>query len=138
MKVLIVESEPELGRLWARHLQRQGARVQLALSEQQAVSLLRETRIDVIVLDLVLEGGSAFAVADYASYRQPEAQVIFVTDTSFFSDGSIFRHIPNACAFLPSGTPPDDLAAVVNHYGTPDAGAAANGTGRRRRAKEHG
>ena len=24
---------------------------------------------------------------------------------------------PNACAFLPSGTPPEDLAALVDHYG---------------------
>ena len=40
-----------------------------------------------------------------------------ITNTSFFSDGSIFRHIPNACAFLPSATPPADLAAVVGHYG---------------------
>ncbi len=138
MKVLIVESEPELGRLWARHLHRQGADVHLALSEQQAVSLLQDRSIDIIVLDLVLDGGSAFAVADFASYRQPSAQVIFVTDTSFFSDGSIFRHISNACAFLPSGTPPDDLAAVVNHYGAAEPECAFVSGTSRRRAKEHG
>jgi hypothetical protein len=52
-----------------------------------------------------------------ASYRQPGAKVIFVTDTTFFSDGSIFRHIPNACAFIRAETPPDDLVAIVEHYG---------------------
>jgi len=45
---------------------------------------------DVIVLDLALEEGSALAVADFASYRHPDARVIFVTNASFFSDGSIF------------------------------------------------
>jgi hypothetical protein len=54
-------------------------------------------------------------VADYAQYRQPDAALIFVTDTTFFSDGSIFSLIPNARAFLQSGTPPDDLAALVEH-----------------------
>ncbi len=117
MKVLIVESEPALAELWSNHLRRQGASVAMALNEPQAVSALQEDDIDVIVLDLVLEEGSAFAVADFASYRQPQARVVFVTNTSFFSDGSIFRHIPNACAFLPSCTPPDDLAAVVDYYG---------------------
>ena len=117
MEVLIVESEPALAELWANHLRRRGARVSVALSEPDAVAALQETEVDVIVLDLVLDNGSAFAVADFASYRQPSARVVFVTNTSFFSDGSIFRHIPNACAFLPSCTPPDDLAAVVDHYG---------------------
>lgn len=121
MKVLIVESEANLAAVWARHLRRLGAEVLHAGSEPAAVAALQETDVDVIVLDLVLNDGSAFAVADFASYRQPWARVVFVTNTSFFSDGSIFRHIPNACAFLPSATPPDDLAAVVDHYGEPDS-----------------
>lgn len=117
MRVLIVESESELAELWAKHLQRQAAQVTIAGSERAAIEAMQQDDVDVIVLDLVLKEGSAFAVADFASYRQPDARVIFVTNTSFFSDGSIFRHIPNARAFLPSGTPPADLAAVVDHYG---------------------
>lgn len=74
---------------------------------------------DIIVLDLVLDNGSALAVADFASYRRPDARVIFVTNTSFFSDGSIFAHSPNACAYVQSETPPEDLAAMVEHYAAP-------------------
>lgn len=130
MKVLIVESEPDLAELWTRHLQRQGVTVEIACSESDAVEVLQDRAIDVIVLDVVLKSGSAFAVADYASYRQPSARVVFVTNSSFFSDGSIFNHIPNACAFLPAGTPPRDLAAVVDHYGAPISVAATGGVGR--------
>lgn len=117
MNVLIVESRPELGKLWTRHLERQGYVVTLAQSQDDAVAHLSSDRADIIVLDLVLKQGSALAVADFASYRHPDARVIFVTDTTFFSDGSIFNHASNACAFLPSGTPPEDLAAMVAHYG---------------------
>ncbi len=117
MHVLIVETDPDLGGLWARHLDRAGARVSLAATQAAAIGLLRSEAIDVIVLDLMLGRGSAFAIADFASYRQPAARIIFVTNTTFFSDGSIFRHIPNACAFVQSRTPPDDLAALVEHYG---------------------
>lgn len=127
MKVLIVESAPALAQLWANHLRRQGAGVIVAHSENEAIDRLQTGRVDVIVLDLVLDAGSAFAVADYASYRQPQARVVFVTNTSFFSDGSIFQHIPNACAFLPSGMPPDDLVAVVGHYGEDTVAAEDNG-----------
>jgi len=122
MRVLIVEGNAELGAIWARSIERLGAEVSVAGSQGQAIEILREEDISVIILDLVLQDGSAFAVADFASYRNPESKVIFVTNTTFFSDGSIFRHIPNACAFVQSHTPPDDLAAMVEHYGvTPGA-----------------
>jgi DNA-binding NtrC family response regulator len=116
MKVLIVESNPDLGSLWQRHLRRQGAEVTLVPSQEAAILALYRDVFDIIVLDLVLEEGSALAVADFASYRRPEARVIFVTNTTFFSDGSVFAHSPNACAFLQSEMPPEDLAAMVEHY----------------------
>ena len=119
MRVLIVESEPELGHLWKRHLERQNAAVVLVHSQAQAIDALQNGEFEIIVMDLVLHEGSALAVADFASYRRPETRVIFVTNTSFFSDGSIFRHSPNACAFVQSQTPPEDLAAMVEHYGAP-------------------
>ena len=117
MRVLIVESNPDLGVVWSRHIERLGCEVVLSTSQTQAIEILRDHEVNVIILDLVLNDGSAFAVADFASYRQPDSKVIFVTNTTFFSDGSIFRHIPNACAFVQSQTPPEDLAAMVEHYG---------------------
>ncbi|WP_147110670.1 response regulator transcription factor [Tateyamaria sp. syn59] len=117
MNVLIVESRQELGVLWQRHLARQGADVALVHGQDEAVAHLSEYEADIIVMDLVLDEGSALAVADFASYRHPNARVIFVTDTTFFSDGSIFNHASNACAFVTAGTPPEDLAAMVEHYG---------------------
>lgn len=117
MHVLIVESTADLAALWQRHLVRQGMRTDIAASAERAVSMIAMQSYDVIVLDLVLSDGPALAVADYAQYRQPGVSLIFVTDTTFFSDGSIFALMPNARAFLPTGTPPDDLAAMVAHYG---------------------
>lgn len=119
MNVLIVESDADLAHLWQRHLERSGARVTVADDQEAAISELQRTDHEVIILDLFLEHGSAIAVADYASYRRPDTRVVFVTNTTFFSDGSIFAHIPNACAYLKAATPPEDLAAIVEHYGRP-------------------
>ncbi|SLN29969.1 Response regulator receiver domain protein [Pseudoruegeria aquimaris] len=118
MRVLIVESDPGLGDVWQRHIERQGCRVSRASSEGEAIAALRDakTPVNVIILNLFLQGGSALAVADYASYRHPEARVIFVTSTSFFSDGSLFALAPNACAYVRTNTPPEDLAAMAGHY----------------------
>lgn len=117
MHVLIVQEDKALAQLWGDHLRRQGCEVTCVEDESAAVSVLRVSEVAVIVLDLVLERGSALSVADFASYRRPEAKVVFVTNTTFFSDGSIFQHAPNACAFLQSGTPVEDLSAVIHHYG---------------------
>ena len=119
MNVLIVESRRALGALWQRHLDRQGAEVKLVHSQEAAIAALYDQSFDIILLDLILANGSALAVSDFASYRRPDARVIFVTNTTFFSDGSIFAHSPNACAFLQSSTPPEDLAAMVEHYAAP-------------------
>ncbi len=116
MRILIVESGPELGRLWQAHLERAGCEVTSARTQGEAVAALQENSVSLIILDLILEEGSAFAVADYAAFRYPQTPVIFVTNTTFFSDGSIFRHIPNARAFVQSATPPEDLAAMVQYY----------------------
>jgi CheY-like chemotaxis protein len=117
MDVLIVESSGELAHLWQRHLERQGASVTIAASGDAAVAQLTGSPFDVIILDLVLAHGSALAVADYAQFRLPDSSVIFVTDTSFFSDGSIFALSANARALVQTSTPPEDLAAMVAHYG---------------------
>lgn len=118
MRVLIVESDPNLGRIWQRHVARFCDHVYLRSTQVGAVELLQNETVEVILLDLFLAEGSAIAVADYASYRLPGVNIVFVTSTSFFSDGSIFQHISNACALLPSQTKPEDLAAIVEHYGT--------------------
>lgn len=117
MKVLIVESRPGLARLWSDHLQRQGCDVIVAGTEDEAIGILADGPVSVIVLDLTIETGSPLAVSDFASYRHPEARVIFVTNRTFFSDGSIFGLSANACAYIQPHTPPEDLAAMVEHYG---------------------
>ncbi|APE42247.1 hypothetical protein BOO69_01570 [Sulfitobacter alexandrii] len=118
MNILIVESCAELGEIWKRHLERLGMDVVLRHGQQEAISYLSGNAPQIIILNLVLEEGSALAVADYASYRLPDARVICVTNTSFFSDGSIFAHIGNASTLVPMGTPPEDIAAMVEYYGT--------------------
>lgn len=115
--ILIVAGNPDLAGIWARHLQRQNQAVAVMDSAQGAVDFLCNNAVDVIVLDLMLEKTGAFSVADYASYRQPFTKIVFVTRQSFFSDGSLFRHIPNTAAIIQEDAPPSDLAEIVAYHG---------------------
>lgn len=115
--ILILGGNQDLAEIWARHMERQNQSVVVTTSESEAIKHVREAPIDVIVIDLMLENGSAFSVADYVSYRQPGARIVFVTRTSFFSDGSLFRHVPNTAAILQEDAPPSDLAEIVAYHG---------------------
>lgn len=124
MHVLIVESNKDLAGVWARSLERQGVEVICAHDEDTATKTLEQTRVDVIVMNVHLKNGNALALADYAEFRAPHARVIFVTNSSFFSDGSIFNLARNAHAFIPDQTPVDDLTALVEFHGQHAASAA--------------
>ena len=118
MRVLIVVGEAALGGVWSNHLERQGHLVHVVASQEEAIDLLSTQDVDILILDIDIDNGSAIAIADFSSYRRPEARVIFITRGRFFSDGSIFMHSPNACAMVPAQTNAEDLGALVQHYGT--------------------
>jgi len=115
MRILIVEAEQALGRLWSRHLSRAGHAVTLAGDLESAIVSLSDEAWDMIVLDLDLTDDGALTVAAFAEIRQPDAGVIFVTSQQFFSDGSIFALSRSARAFVSRNTVPGDLVALIEH-----------------------
>ncbi|WP_157982335.1 response regulator [Oceanicella sp. SM1341] len=117
MKVLIVEHNADLGRIWARFLERCGLKVDVATSQAEAVKLLRFGSYEVLVLQLVMPDGGAIAISDFATYRNPEVAIIAVSGERFFSDGSIFDIMPNVRSMLTTPFRPSDLAALVEHVG---------------------
>lgn len=88
----------------------------MADSQAQAVAMMFEISPSVVLIDLGLTDGSPLAVADFASYRHPDARVIFVSDTAMFSDGSLFAHHPNVHAHIPMGMSEPDVVALVAHH----------------------
>ena len=115
MRVLIVEPNEELARIWAGFLQRQGATVKLVLTQKAAINAMRFQDFDVLVVEVVLPDGGAISISDYAAYRHPNMPIIAVTDSSFFSNGTLFDLIPNARGMMRAPVRPEDLAAVLDH-----------------------
>ncbi|MEM6579460.1 MAG: response regulator [Pseudomonadota bacterium] len=116
LDVLIVENDQALGELWSRHLERAGNRVVLRHDQTSAIDALRETSFDVVVLNVLLRGGSAFLISDEVRTQHPETPVIFVNNSGFFADGSIFALSPNARAYVRPDTPVEDLTAMIEHF----------------------
>ena len=117
MRVLIVTDKPQAVEHWRAQLLASGWKVLIVSGQAAAVTALCAEHVQVMLLDLMMKKGSALAIADFASYRQPTLRVIFHTDTSIFSDGSIFTHCANAFGYVPSSIPSDDLAALIDYHG---------------------
>lgn len=117
MYVLVVESNEDIGRLWCDHMERQAATTVLAPDQESAINALRFQHFDALVINLLTPNCSVLSISDLATYRSPDIAIIVVTSNSFFSDGSIFDIIPNTRGFLHSPVAPEDLAAMVEHYG---------------------
>jgi CheY-like chemotaxis protein len=117
MRILIVESNRDLAVIWAGFLVGQGMVCTLATSEGEAQDALRHGAFEAVVLDMEMSGGGALRVADFATYRDPDIPIIAVTARGFFSDSAIFELIPNARGLLRTPLKPEDMAALVEHYG---------------------
>lgn len=117
MQILIVQGNPDLAEIWARFLTRRGMDCTTAQDPAAAYAALRAQPFDAVVLDMELSGGGALEVADFAAYRNPEVPIIAVSARGFFSGGAVFELIPNARSVLNEPLRPDDMAALLEHYG---------------------
>lgn len=118
MNILLVEAISELGSLWEEHLRRNGVFVERVSEQKSAVEAINRGIFDVLLLDLKAPGIDPVMLSDLASFRQPDVAVIVVSATSFFSDGSVFNLMQNVCGVVSPNTRPDDMTAMVEHYGT--------------------
>lgn len=112
---MIAQHNAELGRLWAGFLEREGISTYVVNSQKEAITQLKAQRFDALVLEIVLPDGGAIAIADFAAYSQPDAPVITVNSSNFFSDGSIFQILPNVHTMMQAPVQGDDLAAMVSY-----------------------
>jgi DNA-binding NtrC family response regulator len=131
VQVLIVEPSRELASIWAGFLAREGLHCTLAGTAEEAQDALRLREFDALVLDMELPEGAALAVADVAGYRNPDMPIIAVTAHGFFSDSAIFELIPNARGLLRAPLRPEDMAALIEHYGGRYASVARRRASRR-------
>ena len=77
--------------LWQRVLPRSGAYVFFACPQSETVKVLMQNYLEFIIVDVVLKYGTAFAISVFASFRAPTGRVVFIINTSVFSEAYIFK-----------------------------------------------
>ena len=115
-RILLIETRDELATLWAGFISRRDHKVYVACSLVEAEERLDVQAFDMLIINSACFGQDACSIVEYAVFRNPRLSVIAVTSDAFFSDGSLFEHLPNLRSHLPKPVAIDDLSAVVDHY----------------------
>jgi DNA-binding response OmpR family regulator len=87
-KILLVEDEPLLGNLLKQRLEKEGFEIVLAHDGEEALALLRESKPDLILLDIILPKISGFELLEtlQADPQFERAPVIVISNLGQESD----------------------------------------------------
>ena len=77
--ILVVDDDPEICRLLGKYLDGQGFRCQLAANRKQCHQRLADSRVDLVVLDVMLPDGSGLDICREIKDERPELAVILLT-----------------------------------------------------------
>ena len=77
MKILVVEDEPDLNHIIAKHLQAEGYIVDSCFNGNDAVYYITEESYDAILLDAMLPGKDGFEVLKEIRVRKLKHQLCF-------------------------------------------------------------
>jgi hypothetical protein len=97
----------------ARRLAMQGLLLVQAANAVEAEKALLTSSPRVIVIDLDMPCGTPLVLMDLATWRHPDARLIFTGSGVLCADGAAFAHAPNLSALLPPGLDDDDLIEVI-------------------------
>jgi CheY-like chemotaxis protein len=109
-RVLCVDDEPFIRLMLADCIADMGLEAVEAENGEDAVAIMAETRIDLLITDIRLGGMTGWAVAEEARARWPALPIIYIS--GFPSKG---RSLPGAL-YLAKPFRPHELEAAVRHY----------------------
>ncbi|MEF2550322.1 response regulator transcription factor [Aurantimonas sp. A2-1-M11] len=110
--ILVVDDDPEIGRLLGKYLESQGFRCSIAASRRACEQKIADARIDLVVLDVMLPDGSGLDICREMKDRRPEIAIILLTALKEDVDRIIGLEI-GADDYLGKPFNPRELAARI-------------------------
>lgn len=83
-KILIVEDEPVWQRLYQMCLATEGSEVEIATNGEEALAILKNRSLDLIILDLELEQGTGLEYLQKFMSVEHNVKIVSITGTSDF------------------------------------------------------
>ena len=113
MDVLVVEDDDALRLAFCEALEEAGCVPIAAASEGEALERLHAKPVDLVILDLLIDGKPSIGIAEKANFSAPGADVIVVTGTMLYPFGELHRAVPNISWTLRKPVNLHDLISLV-------------------------
>jgi two-component system NtrC family sensor kinase len=113
--ILVVDDEPEMVHAAEQLLRQEGFEVTTAIEVQQALALLEQVRIDLVISDLAMPriDGSRFYQIVTSRYPHLANRIIFSTgDSGSQRLGAFLREC--GCAWIDKPFQPDELFSLIH------------------------
>lgn len=81
--ILVVDDENMVGEMLARYLKREGFRGLVAVNSEEALAVLRRTRVHVVLLDVKLGDEDGFEVFKKIKSDHPDLPVVMLTGLGY-------------------------------------------------------
>ena len=124
-KILIVDDELILRESLARWLERDGHRVETASSGEEALDRFKETRYDILLVDIKMEGISGLEVLRHVKESDPDVAVVMIT--AYGSISTAIEAMKNGASdYLLKPFDPNELGVLIDKISESQAQALEN------------
>jgi len=124
-KILIVDDELILRESLSRWLERDGHRVETAASGEEALDRFKETRYDILLVDIKMEGISGLEVLRHVKESDPDVAVVMIT--AYGSISTAIEAMKNGASdYLLKPFDPNELGVLIDKISESQAQALEN------------
>lgn len=117
-QILLVEDEPLLGNILKQRLEREGFSVHLAVDGEEALKILKDTKPDLILLDVILPKISGFELMEKLKMdpQLQQAPVIVISNLGQESDVQKSQSLGAIEYFVKAKVSIDDLIGKIKRF----------------------
>jgi DNA-binding response OmpR family regulator len=111
--ILVVDDEAQIRELLCIYLVKQGFEVTSAASSQETLKLLKQTKVDLVVLDIGLADEDGLKVLADIKKNHPSLRVVMLTGMGFVEDLLQEAHQKGADGYVSKVLPLDELLMAI-------------------------
>jgi DNA-binding response OmpR family regulator len=111
--ILVVDDEPQIRELLSVYLRKQGFQVSTTGTSQETMGVLKETSVDLVVLDIGLADEDGLRLLAEIKKSHPTLRVVMLTGMGFVEDLLQEAHQKGADGYVSKVLPLDELLMAI-------------------------
>jgi len=111
--ILVVDDEPQIRELLSVYLRKQGFQVSTTGTSQETMAFLKETSMDLVVLDIGLADEDGLRLLAEIKKSHPTLRVVMLTGMGFVEDLLQEAHQKGADGYVSKVLPLDELLMAI-------------------------